>query len=1405
MNSNVTPEEGDFLPNSHAVNLAPVTVGRRRVDQLKVLDVIREILHNDEACAPYFESYCNQLEKILHSLALRTNIYDIDSCVVLCDLVEEFLSSLVLCFSSRTHHNIDIQKDTAVDWYFWIRVAQRMLSSENSNTELRALAFLFNVWDHIPIAQSLIPKRTLETSLYLQDTSVSLNFDEQNSLRWNCTMWLLSPQMWKQYFCHWHPLVRSYFLRLLCWRVASVGPNSGLSASNLFIKYNTNVRYMLHQRLEYTFQRFTEVSQISIVLHRPIPSAAPSLPVLHRQLKITYNPASTMKPVHSTFVPMIYNDNGNGLHGSGGNELINNSQRQMSSSPILGQQGPMARVFPSRRIDPYEIFDDFAYLHPSSSQSSNLGSNIDGGSLEKPFAPISYGSSLEPKQSGVLNGTKSPALTTKSSIEPPLRNMAGASSLDRSNSFTSPRGLNIVQASTGSQNSRPLSMPSFPTRNPAARSSPFSGSTSSWSSVKSAAITDGNDLDQADRGMDELPANQSNFKHSSSLRKKWDLFKSGHKSGLGKYFGHLPSNTPLTEGRVAEPAVANGQQLSLYNAHIDTQPICTVLDTGSLDTQTLENSPDSTTSQFYDAIEPPSSMLPSLSELGVDFDVNDNNDLFSDTASDPVTPTLPQTSKALSLSPSVVDDLNSSPSLSLSTSSPFSPDSLIGSSEKSNSTSDSMLNRKMIQNNISQPNQNVGTTTSAMPNQLLPSIPLQNQQHKQLDSPPQLFLSSASGFKIHGPSNNNSNAGFDIKSNIRRGSSYSNVTALNKASNMKNARLHLYGSKSASSSLTHLPLVEDSFTGLKNSNMSQVPTPPQICRKRPEIVRPLYKFSLDSCDESMRRQQEFIQNKRHSRQSGGINSSNHMHPFPPPGPSMYYGYNSNSSSSSLNGSHGNDYYHQHTRGYFVYQQRNQNGYGIGSAGSDCYVTRPKLPFVSDDEDSSDNSQSQTTSQKLLQNQSHQRSLTFISSLNSLSDEECEAHNITGVEIGELMRSTGVLDGAMEIIRVLSETSSASSSDLLFFTSNKANDSRFSLAQSFANRTSLQVEAHNVSGRCIGVSSTSPSSSPTSPTVFVSASGFNRLNDNDICTTTLAIPSDDKSDLSSLSTPTAGSFSPPHSSLSGSSNDGTTVVSSACFHSPTKSHHQTSAQKTNDYVSYGTIPEQTFYSSRALASSETCTSIATTYTARTGLSPKNSRTSLGSGSNSRNPNEHLTVDIPEAFSAPLDSVFAVQPSKPNGLENSRSQSVSVDFDATPTSSADFMSNPFGIYEKRTNIPFESSSTKLASRNTTSSKSNNKVDMSRGTNHNNDGINKSSVSQDFEYTELGNTHTRVLAKLRDNDKYWKYGGRAINEWSLIVREFTDFVHMRKAGPRGIVQLEDLDVPFLIAEIPSKALVG
>lgn len=700
-------DNGDFLPNSFAVNLAPVSIGRRRVDQLKYLAVVREILHNNDT--PISSSYINvkqnlvndgkiavykalskEFEHIVHALTLKTSLYDVESCIVLCDFAEEFLESLILNNTKTVEPyegsqplkgviNGVSQQDrcAAIDWDFWFEVISKMLvESENTTTELRGLAFLFNIWDNIPVVEtedsslsflhsetekhynkrysrfqydqqqsgrrrspssssscsssgpavtrkkslsSLKIKKSLQNlkrtgsfkvsrglssastassviknsifDLYIDDDDDSYDEDSEreepfhtnynnmespqldsqrentssskdtqpsssssslikNGMKWKYTEWLLSPDVWKKYFCHWHPLVRSYYLRLLCWRLASLGSNMDFfTQSSSFtdaaypqsqqqlhmqvkiqlhesycVEYNKRVRNLLQERLKYSWIRFHNdfvvpstdrtISRISLI------DTKPCLPALHRDLKIVYNPAAVSVAPNAChqYIPFL-SSSGTPISSNSANKnhtSTSNNGHQQAVGQLTDMHNSLPKslspvpLYKPRRIDPYEVFDDIAY-----SYSSQL-----------PLLP-------PPPRNFQQLQASSPVISPRKE------------SLPRANSFSFHRS-SVVGGNQQKNNSKET-LPSLPS-SPQGRMNNDLVTTSTTKNrpFSFAGFSNSDDLPQLTPTIST--ANSTTSTSSSfSLRKKWGSFKLGSGSNLKKYFSNNNSSSSLTK------------------------------------------------------------------------------------------------------------------------------------------------------------------------------------------------------------------------------------------------------------------------------------------------------------------------------------------------------------------------------------------------------------------------------------------------------------------------------------------------------------------------------------------------------------------------------------------------------------------------------------------------------------------------------------------------------------------------------------------------------------------------------------------------------------------------------------------------------------------------------------------
>ena len=132
-------------------------------------------------------TFAEAFSKMTQAAARRTSIFDHNACFVLCDFMEEALAIYMRFYFS---HSLETD---FIDWRFWLDVCKKILESQNSMSEIRLFAFLFGAWN------------------------VITNDGRRKEVI--CLEWLLSEETFDKFFNHWCPMVRAYYMRLLCWRI----------------------------------------------------------------------------------------------------------------------------------------------------------------------------------------------------------------------------------------------------------------------------------------------------------------------------------------------------------------------------------------------------------------------------------------------------------------------------------------------------------------------------------------------------------------------------------------------------------------------------------------------------------------------------------------------------------------------------------------------------------------------------------------------------------------------------------------------------------------------------------------------------------------------------------------------------------------------------------------------------------------------------------------------------------------------------------------------------------------------------------------------------------------------------------------------------------------------------------
>ncbi|RMZ91155.1 hypothetical protein DV736_g1621, partial [Chaetothyriales sp. CBS 134916] len=225
----------------------PMTIANatRMIAENRLVMVLRDILSDRASDNPllaqlYASSFCDMLK----AAARKISLYNNDACFVLCDFLEEIFPLL-----TRHYHHSDTP---FLDWPFWFQVFRLMAQSHNTLTQVRLIAFVYSTW-------------SIWTS------------DDQRK-RQLVLDWLLDQHFFDQHFCHWSPMVRHYYFRLLCWRLGRCDD----SATPLDLQ----ILETLAARLNRCWAHYQYLSAEADMRNLCPPSSAPCSPAPSRALVI---------------------------------------------------------------------------------------------------------------------------------------------------------------------------------------------------------------------------------------------------------------------------------------------------------------------------------------------------------------------------------------------------------------------------------------------------------------------------------------------------------------------------------------------------------------------------------------------------------------------------------------------------------------------------------------------------------------------------------------------------------------------------------------------------------------------------------------------------------------------------------------------------------------------------------------------------------------------------------------------------------------------------------------------------------------------------------------------------------------------------------------------------------------
>ncbi|QDS75392.1 hypothetical protein FKW77_002842 [Venturia effusa] len=252
-------------PDSAAPTLPPLPSANaaRFMAENRLIMLMRDFL-SDRSPNPKItrQIFAQAFADLLKAAARKTSTYDHNACYILCDLLEESILILV------RYEQLSPSENSFLDWPFWLDAWKQMVQSQNTTTEIRLYALLYSIWQHIAVE----PKRKAHL----------------------CSSFLLEPTFFHSRFNHWCPMVRTYFMRLLCWRIARFDGEQQGGEADIF--------GWLSERLHETYSHYLFIRESAQSSPMLMPSTAPCNPAPGRRLLIVRTDSLQNAPRNNNFL-----------------------------------------------------------------------------------------------------------------------------------------------------------------------------------------------------------------------------------------------------------------------------------------------------------------------------------------------------------------------------------------------------------------------------------------------------------------------------------------------------------------------------------------------------------------------------------------------------------------------------------------------------------------------------------------------------------------------------------------------------------------------------------------------------------------------------------------------------------------------------------------------------------------------------------------------------------------------------------------------------------------------------------------------------------------------------------------------------------------------------------------------
>jgi len=258
----------------------------KSMEENRVILLLKDMLTETtvEVSSGIKHTFAQAFVSVLKTATKRTSQFEHAACFTLCDFLEVALAVLA-DFENGVNNTVatsptegatpSFALDMAgtaryvdyIDWPFWFDVGKLISESNNTMSEIRIISFVFSLWDAI----TADPAR-------------------KEAL---CLEWLLSKEVFEKFFNNWCPMVRAYYMRLLCWRICR---DSG-SANEL----DTKIFLLVSQRLRTVWSHYLWLRQNAEICGRMPPSTAPCYPTPGKRFLIIRTEVQPSQPLLTGF------------------------------------------------------------------------------------------------------------------------------------------------------------------------------------------------------------------------------------------------------------------------------------------------------------------------------------------------------------------------------------------------------------------------------------------------------------------------------------------------------------------------------------------------------------------------------------------------------------------------------------------------------------------------------------------------------------------------------------------------------------------------------------------------------------------------------------------------------------------------------------------------------------------------------------------------------------------------------------------------------------------------------------------------------------------------------------------------------------------------------------------------